>query len=94
DKFPELYLPCSQAVLCRNHYVHGSAGSFDYQKHFTEFAFIVDTLEFVFAASDLLDLGWDMRRWMSQGVTMTHSLGVYIINYSQNISRLKQLIGK
>ncbi|MEZ1316050.1 hypothetical protein QIW53_08500 [Pseudomonas fluorescens] len=94
DKFPELYLPCNHAVLSRNHYVHGSAGSFDYQKHFTEFAFIIDTLEFVFAASDLLDLGWDMRRWMDQGVTMTHSFGVYIVNYSQNISRLKTLLGR
>ncbi|MCZ0947218.1 hypothetical protein N7T98_07500 [Pseudomonas syringae pv. tomato] len=93
DKFPELYLPCNHAVLCRNHYVHGSAGSFDYQKNFSEFVFIIDTLEFVFAASDLLDLGWDMRRWMGQGVTMTHSFGAYIVNYSQNISRLKSLLG-
>ncbi|GAB0062959.1 hypothetical protein IBA8401_39890 [Pseudomonas syringae] len=63
------------------------------KKNFSEFVFIIDTLEFVFAASDLLDLGWDMRRWMGQGVTMTHSFGAYIVNYSQNISRLKSLLG-
>lgn len=93
DKFPELYLPCNHAVLCRNHYVHGSKGSFDYQLHFAEFAFIIDTLEFVFAASDLIDLGWDMKRWMDQGTTMTHSFGVYKINYSENINSLKSLVG-
>jgi hypothetical protein len=94
DKFPELYLPCNHAVLSRNHYVHGSKGSFDYQKNFTEFAFIVDTLEFVFAISDLIDLGWDLRRWMNEGKSMTHSFGAYIINYPKNISRLKKLVSK
>lgn len=94
DNFPELYLPCNHAVLCRNHYVHGSSGSFDYQKHFPEFAFIIDTLEFVFAASDLLDLGWDMKRWMSQDTSMTHSFGAFVINYPQNIARLKKLVKK
>jgi hypothetical protein len=92
DKFPELYLPCNHAVLSRNHYVHGSKGSFDYQQNFTEFAFIIDTLEFVFAASDLIDLGWDLRRWMEQSITMTHSFGAYIVNYPQNIARLKDLV--
>lgn len=94
DQFPELYLPCSHAVLARNHYVHGSVGSFDYQKHLTEFVFIIDTLEFVFAASDLLDLGWDMKRWMDQGITMTHSFGAYVVNYSHNIGRLKNLVSR
>lgn len=94
DKFPELYLPCNHAVLSRNHYVHGSNRSFDYQKHFTEFAFIIDTLEFVFAVSDLLDLGWDLKRWMEEGTSMTHSFGTYVVNYSQNISRLKALVTK
>lgn len=92
DKFSELFLPCNHAVLCRNHYVHGSKGAFDYQRNFTEFAFIIDTLEFVFATSDLLDLGWDLRRWMDEGSTMEHPFGVYIVNYSQNISRLKALV--
>lgn len=93
-KFSELYVPCGHAVLARNHYVHGSKGSFDYQKNFTEFAFIIDTLEFVFAVSDLLDLGWDFKRWLEEGRSMTHSFGAYHVNYSQNISRLKTLVSK
>jgi hypothetical protein len=92
DKFVELYLPCNHAVLARNHYVHGSPPSFDYQEHFIEFAFVTDTLEFVFAASDLLDLGWDFKSWMGQGTSMTHAFGAYIVNYPENMRRLKALI--
>lgn len=93
-KFQELHLPCHHAVLARNHYVHGSNGAFNYQNHFTQFAFIIDTLEFVFAASDLLDLGWDLKRWMNEGTSMTHPFGAYIVNYSQNIEHLKTIVDK
>ncbi|WP_457811888.1 HEPN domain-containing protein [Sinorhizobium meliloti] len=92
DKFPDLYLPCNHAVLARNHYVHGSPASFDYQEHFTEFAFLTDTLEFVFAVSDLLDLGWDFKSWMGEGTSMTHAFGAYIINYRENMRRLNALV--
>lgn len=94
DEFPDLYMPCDHAVLARNHYVHGSQASFDYHKNFTEFAFITDTLEFVFSASDLLDLGWDLKNWMSEASSMTHAFGIYAVSYSDNMSRLKALIGK
>lgn len=93
-RFEDIYLPCSQAVIARNHYVHGSARSFDYQENFSEFAFITDSLEFIFAASDLLDLGWDINRWISQGTSMTHHFGAYIANYRQSIIRLENLVGK
>lgn len=92
DKFPELHLPCSHAVLARNHYVHGSPASFDYQGNFTEFAFITDTLEFVFAVSDLLDLGWDLKSWMDNGRSMRHAFGAYIVNFPENMQRLKRLV--
>ncbi|AYX27224.1 hypothetical protein EGY16_02805 [Burkholderia pseudomallei] len=74
--------------------MHGSKGTFDYQEHFTEFAFITDTLEFIFAVSDLLDLGWDFKGWMDEGLSMMHPFGSYAVNYPQNISRLKALVGK
>ncbi|MBX8501703.1 ApeA N-terminal domain 1-containing protein [Pseudomonas lijiangensis] len=92
EKFPDLYLPCNHAVLSRNHYVHGSKGSFDYESNFTEFAFLTDTLEFVFAASDLLDLGWDLKAWIEQETSMTHPFGVYARNYLENVNRLKNLL--
>ena len=93
EKLPELHLPCAQAVICRNHYVHGSPAAFDYQAHITEFAFITETLEFVFACSDLIELGWDFIDWMAEGTTMTHPFGAYLIAYRDHLERLKRVIG-
>lgn len=92
EQFSELHLPCKQAVLCRNHYVHGSPAPFEYRDNFTEFAFIVDTLEFVFAASDLIDLGWDLKAWMRGGPMTSHAFGAYVLDYSSNLHRLKALV--
>ena len=92
DNFPDLYLPCNHAVLARNHYVHGSDASFNYQDNFIEFMFITNTLEFVFAASDLIDMGWDLKGWMSEGTTMSHEFGTYVANYAGNMRRLKSVL--
>jgi hypothetical protein len=62
-RFAELHLPCTQAVQCRNHYVHGSEAAFDYSKEIGAFAFLTETLEFVFAVSDLIELGWNYHFW-------------------------------
>lgn len=92
-RFRELHVPCKEAVVCRNHYVHGGEATFDYEGEFTSFAFLVDTLEFVFGASDLIELGWDFVEWQSQGAIPHHSFGRYILNYEDNIQRLTKLLG-
>ena len=92
QRFSELHLPCSQAVLCRNHFVHGSEGAFDYWKEYGAFAFLVDTLEFVFATSDLVELGWDYASWCGTGFLRTHGFGSYILDYDLNLRRLKELV--
>jgi hypothetical protein len=89
--FPDIHIPCSQAVLCRNHYVHGSPPSFDYHQEFRAFAFLTDTLEFVFAASDLIELGWDFNEWMKSGSVGSHDFGIYVAGYTQNLDRLKNI---
>ena len=91
-RFSELHLPCSQAVLCRNHFVHGSEGTFDYWEEYSAFPFLVDTLEFVFAASDLIDLGWDYKSWCDKSSSKSHSFGLYVVDYDMNLRRLKELI--
>ena len=92
-RFSELHLPCSQAVLCRNHFVHGSEGAFDYWEEYSAFAFLADTLEFVFAASDLIELGWDYRSWCEKGSSLSHNFGAYVDGYDMNLRMLKQLVG-
>jgi hypothetical protein len=94
SRFTEIHIPCSQAVLCRNHYVHGSRAGFDYNEEFGAFAFLTNTLEFVFAASDLIELGWNFEAWRTKGSSMTHDFGSYVLNYDENLRRLKALLAK
>lgn len=91
-RFAELHLPCSQAVLCRNHYVHGSEAAFNYSEEFKAFVFLTDTLEFVFAVSDLIELGWDYNSWFEKRPWSSHSFGSYMVNYERNLQMLKQLL--
>ena len=84
--------PCTQAVLCRNHFVHGSEEAFDYWEEAGAFAFLADTLEFVFAASDLIELGWDYTSWREKGSTLSHRFGAYVDAYNMNLRMLKELI--
>ncbi|SDP79345.1 hypothetical protein SAMN04488512_1502 [Sulfitobacter litoralis] len=92
SSFSELTVPCQQGVICRNHYVHGSEAAFDYQNEFPSFAFITDTLEFVFALSDLLEMGWSYRDWREHGTTQSHAFGSYCVNYAGELHKLKELL--
>lgn len=92
DKFTEIDLPISQAVLCRNHFVHGSDASFNYFDRTTEFAFLTDTLEFVFAVSDLIELGWNFDKWQKNGPGYSHKFGFYVLNYDENLEMLKEIL--
>lgn len=92
ERFPQLHLPCSQAVLCRNHYVHGSPATFDYHEEFSSLAFLTDTLEFVFGTSDLIELGWNYNFWINKGTSLSHNFGSYVFNYRENLRRLKKLV--
>lgn len=92
DFFSELHFPCSHAILCRNHFVHGSEASFNYEQEFFSYVFLTDTLEFVFAISDLIELGWDCNYWCSQSMTGGHAFGRYLSEYQKNLERLKDLV--
>ncbi len=85
-------IPCNHAIIARNYYVHGSDSSFDYEDNFVEFAFLTDTLEFVFAISDLIDLGWDFGAWVSRQSTLSHPFYMYVHCFPENMSRLTALI--
>lgn len=92
DRFPELELATDQAVDCRNFYVHGTTGKFNYGAHVDQLTFFTDTLEFVFAASDLVESGWDIASWMKEGTTMSHPFGRYRVNYEAQLAELKKLL--
>lgn len=93
DRFPDLELVVDQAIDCRNYYVHGSDAKIDYSMHSAQIQFFTDTLEFVFAASDLVESGWDITTWITQGSMLSHPFAQYCFNYSQMLSTLKELLG-
>jgi hypothetical protein len=91
-RFNEITTVTDEAVDCRNHYVHGSAPSFDYNTHFDMIEFFTDTLEFVFAASDLIEGGWDLKAWSDKGSSMSHPFGRFLVGYGACLQELKSLL--
>lgn len=94
EMFPDFFMVTDEAVNCRNHYVHGSKSNFDYSNNFDAVIFLTNTLEFVFAASDLIEAGWDVKAWSKTGTTMSHPFSEYRVNYAQNLQQLKTLLEK
>lgn len=92
--FPDLYTVTDEAVNCRNYYVHGTTSSFDYDRNFDVVTFFTNTLEFVFAVSDLIEAGWDFRAWATRGTTMSHPFGSYRASYGFGLGRLREALTK
>ncbi len=87
--FPELHLVIASAVDCRNHFVHGSTTKIDYSSDFDQVIFFTDALEFIFAASDLKECGWDIRTWSKQSGAASHPFDRFRHGYKQSLTRLK-----
>jgi hypothetical protein len=92
--FADLITITNEAVNCRNYFVHGGKARFDYTANWGAVAFLTDTLEFVFAASDLIDAGWDIKAWSKIPSSMSHPFGAYRVGYAQNVQKLKALLPK
>lgn len=91
-KFKDLFIVINEAVNCRNHYVHGSDPRFDYTNNFDAVIFLTNTLEFVFAASDLIEAGWDITSWSNQHTAMSHPFAEYRVSYAENLRALQALL--
>ena len=94
DKLPDLLRATDEAVNCRNLFVHGTPPSsgIDYSKETKILFFLTDTLEFVFAASDLIESGWDIEEWWKDGGKRSHPFGQYLSDYESKISKLMALL--
>ena len=66
-------------VVYRNHYVHGGKPPFDYNRNFDAVVFFTDTLELVFATSDRIEAGWDVKAWSKTDMTMSQPFGRYLV---------------
>lgn len=63
ERFPDLQLVVGVAIKCRNYFVHGSSADINFERVEPFVIFMTETLEFVFAASDLIEAGWDAAQW-------------------------------
>jgi hypothetical protein len=91
-QFPELTTVTDEAVRCRDYYVHGGKPRFDYNESFYAVTFFIDTLEFVFATSDLIEAGWDVKTWCNTPTTMSHPFARFRINYTKQLEELKAIL--
>jgi hypothetical protein len=92
--FPDFTTITDEAVNCRNFYVHGGERRFDYESDGAAISFFIDTLEFIFGASDLIEAGWDIRSWIQHGTTATHPFGRYRASYHLALPKLKALLAQ
>lgn len=89
--FPDLSQAAIAAIKCRNFFVHGS-DNFDYAKLESLTPFLTDTLEFIFAASDLMSAGWDAEAWGKRHYGGGHSFARFRWGYTEHIALLKQAL--
>jgi len=52
--------------------------------------FLTDTLEFVFAASDLIEAGWDPAQWNAEPKGWGHSFARFRAGYGLTLRQLQQ----
>lgn len=87
--FPDLQFVASVAVKCRNFFVHGNSGDIEYREVEPLMPFLTDALEFIFAASDFMEAGWDAQRWKSAGGSWGHSFARFRGEYESALAELR-----
>ena len=88
DKLDNLQDVIRLAVQCRNHYTHGgdekNAVAVDFGDIDVVY-FLTETLEFIYAASELLECGWDAATSIADE---WHPIGGYVRSYDRYRSAL------
>ena len=88
NMLPSLDEIIEHAVDGRNHYVHGNAAKLDFRRG-RILIFLINTLEFVFGVSEMLECGWDMRWWLTQARGQDHTFGDYLRSYRELLQEVK-----
>ncbi len=94
DQIPDIDTVIKEAVECRNHYVHGSKDSrIDYSKNRGTEVFLTETLEFVFVTSDLIDSGWNIKKWWQDchDPYYDHPFAMYLNSYEKQLQEFNSL---
>lgn len=86
---PEIDIVIKEAVILRNFYVHGTPSRLDSDRQLELLSFLCNSLEFIFFASDLVDVGWDISDWCRKPKPLGHPFHDYLASYQENLSKLK-----
>ncbi|OTP75409.1 hypothetical protein PAMC26577_13370 [Caballeronia sordidicola] len=84
----ELAHVATLAVKLRNYFVHGSLDGINYPSVEPFVPFLTDTLEFIFAASDFIDSGWDARAWAAHPHSANHLFASFRWGYCERVDAL------
>lgn len=87
--FPDIEYVIKLAVKCRNHFVHGPSKGFAYDRAARFLSLFTDTLEFVFAFSDLVASGWNPIDWARRNHSDAHMFARFRWMYPQITPQLK-----
>jgi hypothetical protein len=92
EKLPDIEVVLDLAVECRNRFVHGTDARLTYEQNLAFMSFFTRALQFVFAASDLADCGWDLQKWSSGASVGSHPFAHFRIYYLQDLARLRSAL--
>uniref|UniRef100_UPI0040563299 ApeA N-terminal domain 1-containing protein n=1 Tax=Candidatus Electronema sp. TaxID=2698783 RepID=UPI0040563299 len=94
--FPKIALVIDKAVDLRNYYVHGTKkNNINYSKISGQVMFFTDTLEFIFAASELVEAGWDIAAWIKEKFPSEHHpFRTYHLSYRERLDSLNKLLAE
>lgn len=78
-----------QAIKCRNYFVHGPGDrGFNFEVVQYHTVLLTETLEFVFAAAELIECGWAGGAWASKHHTGRHWFNRFLAYYRQESENL------
>ena len=77
-------------MLCQNYFVHGSSDEFNFSAVEPLVSFLTDSLEFVFAALDLFEAGWDAARWNREPHSTGQTFARFRAAYDTGLAQLKR----
>jgi hypothetical protein len=66
----------------------------DYGDEFDQVIFFTEALEFIFAASDLIECGWNVEEWAKQSSTVSHPFDRFRLDYEPRLKDLKRALAE
>lgn len=87
-RLPGMEEVIGHCVQARNYFVHGTPPKLSTENIYEFAPFLTDTLEFIFAVSDLQSCGWNIGRWEKEAFTHGR-LKSYLHGYSHYVKELK-----